>query len=81
MSEAGLVPAQILLNHRQKMYTYRLLTLPSDHLTKKILPISFQNGDADTIGAEEQPEDTLTWIGSERPNSLGQWLACQVSGT
>ena len=53
VSEAGLVPAQILLNHQQKMHVYRLLTLPNDHLTKKILPISFRSGDADTIGAEE----------------------------
>ena len=52
LSEARLVPAQILLNHRQRMYAYRL-TLPNDRLTKKILPISFRNGDADTIGAEE----------------------------
>ena len=41
ISEAGLVPAQILLENRQKMYTYRLLTLPDDYIAKKILPISF----------------------------------------
>ena len=81
ISEAGLVPAQILLDYRQKMYAYRLLTLPDDHHTKKILPISFRNGDADTIRAENQPEDTLTWAGSERPTSLGQWFARQVSVT
>ena len=63
------------------MYAYRLLTLPNDHLTKKILPIGFRNGDTDTIGAKKQPEDALIWAGSERPNLLGQWLACQVSGT
>ena len=81
MSEAGLVPARVLLDHRQRMYAYRLLTLPSDHLTKNILPISFRNGDADTIQAEDQPEDTLAWAGSERPTSIGQWLARQVSIT
>lgn len=81
MSEAGLVPAQILLNHRQKMYTYRLFTLSNDYFTKKILPISFRNGDANTIGAEKQPEDTLIWASRKRPSSFSQWLASQVSGT
>ena len=71
MSKAGLVPAQILLNHRLRMYAYCLLTLPNDHPTKRILPISFRNKDADTIGAEE-PEDTLIWAGSKRPNLFGQ---------
>lgn len=79
ISEAGLVPAQILLDHRQRMYTYRLLTLPDDHITKKILPISFRKGDADTISADEQPEDTLIWAGNERPTTLSQWLARQIA--
>ena len=35
----------------------------------------------DIIGAEKQPEDTLIWAGSERLNSLDQWLARKVSGT
>ena len=81
MSEAGLVPAQILLNHRQRIYVYRLLTLPNNHLTKKILPISFRNGDVDSIREEEKPEDPLIWADRERPNSLGQWLAQQISNT
>ncbi len=81
MKEAGLVPAQILLNHRQRTYAYRLLTLPNDHLTKKILSSSFRNGDADSIREEEQLEDPLIWAVRERPNSLGQWLAQQISNT
>lgn len=50
-------------------------------LPKILLPVSFRNGDADTTQAEDQPEDTLIWAGSERPNSLGQSLARQFSIT
>ena len=70
-----------MLNHRQKIYAYRLLTLPNDHPTKKVLPISFRNGDADFSREEEQADDPLIWAGRERPNSLGQWLARQISNT
>lgn len=66
ISEAGLVSAQTLLDHRQRMYTYRLLTLPDDHFAKKILPISFWNGDANTVCADDQPEDTLIWASSNK---------------
>ena len=59
MSKAGLVSAQVLLDHQQRMYTSRLLGLPDEYLTKRILPISFQNGDRDTTRADEQPRDTL----------------------
>lgn len=45
LSEAGLIPPRILLDHRQRMYAYRLLTLPDQHLTKKILPVSLRNAD------------------------------------
>ncbi len=38
----GLVPAQVILNHRQRMYTYRLLSLPDDHLTKKLTLSAFK---------------------------------------
>lgn len=39
LSEAGLVPDHILLDHRQRMYTYRLLSQPEDHPAKKILQL------------------------------------------
>lgn len=82
MSEAGLLPAQILLDHRQRMYTYRLLTLPDDHPAKNILPISLRKRDASTTSADDQPEDTLIWApGNDRPTSLSQWLARQLSIT
>lgn len=53
MSEAGLVPTRILLDHCQRMYTHRLLRLPDDHLTKKLLPMSFTNGDGDITREDE----------------------------
>ena len=79
ISESGLVPARILLDHRQRMYTYRLLRLPDDHPTKNILPISFRNRDGDTTQEDVQPRDTLAWTQNEKPISLGQWLAWQTS--
>ncbi len=79
ISESGLVPARILLDHRQRMYTYRLLCLPDDHPTKTLLPISVRNGDGDTTREDEQPRDTSAWTKNEKPTSLGQWLAWQTS--
>ena len=70
-----------MFNHWQKMYVYRLFTLSNNYLTRKSLPISFQNVDANTIGARKQPEDTVIWAESKKANSFEQWLACQVSGT
>ena len=46
LCEAGLVPTSTLLNHRQRHYAYRLLSLPDQHLAKNILPISLRKGDA-----------------------------------
>ena len=71
LSEARLVPAQILLNHRQRMYAYRLLSLLEDHPAKEILPVSFRKGDGDTQPGE-QPEDTLLWASKDRANTYGQ---------
>ena len=39
--EAGLTPAEALLEARQLRYTTRLLSLPENHPAKKILPVSF----------------------------------------
>ena len=78
MSDAGLIPAQILLDHRQRMYAYRLLTLPDQHPTKMILPISLRNGDRDSqLG--EQPANTLLWTENARPILYGQRLAWQIA--
>ena len=68
MSKAGLVLAQILLNHREKIHAYWLLILPNNHFAKKILPISFQIGDPDSIREEKQPKVLLVWASRERPS-------------
>ena len=39
--EAGLTPAEALLEARQLRYTTWLLGLPEGHPAKKILPVSF----------------------------------------
>lgn len=81
MSKTGLIPAQILLNHRQKIYAYYLLIFPNDHLIKKILPISFWNKNANFSREKKQPEDLLIWASKKRPNSFSQWLPWQISNT
>lgn len=40
MSEAGLLPAHILLGFRQRLYALRTLSLPDPIPTKDILPIT-----------------------------------------
>ncbi len=45
LCEAGLVPASILLDYRQRQYTHRLLSLSDSHPTKEILPISLREED------------------------------------
>ena len=45
MNESGLVPAHIMLDFRQRMYAYRLLSLPDSIPTKDVLPITLQIGD------------------------------------
>ena len=82
LSEAGLIPAQLLLDARQKSYAYRLFTLPDCHPTKQILPISLKEGDENSQPGEQpgqQPEDTLIWAGSTKPKMFGQLLAQQVA--
>lgn len=34
LCEVGLIPTSTLLNHRQRQYDYRLLSLPDQHLAK-----------------------------------------------
>lgn len=79
MSKAGLVSAQILLDQRQRMYTYRLFCLPDDHPIKILLPISFCNGDGDRTREDKQAKNNLAWTRNEKPASLGQWLAWQIA--
>lgn len=76
LCEAGLTPASIVLDNRQRMYAYRLLSLPDKHPTKNILPVSLRIGDGNL---DELPEDNLMWTQNTRPSSYGQWLAWQLT--
>ena len=78
LCEAGLAPASLVLDRRQRSYGYRLLSLSDEHLTKKILPISLRIGDG-TLQSEELPENNLAWTQNTRPTQYGQWLAWQMT--
>ena len=76
--EAGLTPASIVLNYRQRLYACRLLSLPDQHPTKEILPISLRVGDG-AFQPGELPDNNLAWTQDARPNLYGQWLAWQIT--
>lgn len=59
ISELRLVPGRILLDHRQRIYTYRLFSVSNDHSTKNVRPISFCNRDGDITQEDEQQRDIL----------------------
>ena len=78
MSEAGLIPARILLNYRQRRYAYRLLTLPDGHPAKDILPFSLKIGDESAQPGKLLENDTI-WSLNQKVRTYGQHLAQQVS--
>lgn len=78
LCEAGLTPASIVLDSNQRLYAHRLLNLPDEHPTKRILPISLRVGDG-TLQPEELPENNLMWSQNARPTLYGQWLAWQMT--
>lgn len=78
LSEAGLIPANILLDSRQKKYAYRLLTLPDEHPAKNTLPISMREGNG-SLQPGEQPDNTLMWIENTKPPLSGHRLAPQLA--
>lgn len=78
LCEASLVPASTLLNHRQRSYAYRLLSLPDQHPTKEILPVSLRVGD-ESFQPGELPDNTLMWTEDTRATLYGQWLAWQLT--
>ena len=78
LCEVGLAPASILLDHRQRLYTYRLLCLPDQHPAKEILPVSLRLGDA-SFQPGELPDNALTWTENTRPTLYRQWLAWQLT--
>lgn len=78
MSKSGLIPTHIMLDFRQRMYAYRLLSLPDSVPTKEILPITLQIGDGNAQ-PEDQPELDYIWASNQRITTYGQQLARQVS--
>ena len=74
MIEAGLDPAEVALDNRQRSYAARLLTLPEDHPAAQVLPVSFRQGDRQAQPGEQSPANR-EWAESGRLRSLGQHLA------
>ena len=70
MSEAGLMPAKIMLDYRQRRYAYRLLTLPDGHPAKDILPVSLRIGDG-SAQPGELPENDEIWSLNQRVRTYG----------
>ena len=62
MSEAGLIPAEIMLDYRQRRYVHRLLTLPDGHPTKDILPVSLRLGDGSVQPGELLENDEIWFL-------------------
>ncbi|KAL1978972.1 hypothetical protein VTN96DRAFT_7858 [Rasamsonia emersonii] len=80
--EAGLEPAETLLEARQLGYIIRLLGLPGDHPAKQILPVTLREGDQHAQPGE-QPLGDRAWaeVGKRGPWSLGQHLARRLAET
>jgi ribonuclease HI len=76
--EAGLVPAKILLDNRQRTYACRLLSLPQGHPTKDILPMSLVSGDG-AAQPGEQPDGDIDWAIGEGRTWLGYHLARKIA--
>ncbi len=70
LCEAGLIPASILLDYRQRIYAHWLLSLSDLHPTKDIFPISLRKGDGSLQPGELQ-EDTLMCTQDLRPTLYG----------
>ena len=78
ISESGLMPLEIMLNHCPRKYAYRLLSLPDGHPTKDILPITLRTGDGSTQPGE-QPDSDAVWSSNQKIKSYRQHLAQKVS--
>jgi hypothetical protein len=64
--EAGLVPAKVLLDRRQRRYACGLLSLPQGHPTKDILPLTMISGDG-SAQPGEQPAGDIEWAEGRGP--------------
>ena len=78
MSEAGLLPAHVLMDFRQRTYAHRALSLPNSISTKDILPITLREGDGHAQ-PEDLPEGDSIWSTTQRIRTYGQHLARQIS--
>ncbi len=78
MGEAGLIPARILLDYRQRKYAYRLLTLADENPTNSVLPITLRLGDGNAQPGEQLEDDGI-WPQNQKVWDYGQHLAQQVS--
>lgn len=80
MREAGLEPAETILEARQLGYTTRVHSLPGYHPAKQILLVTFREGDQHAQPGEQSLEDRV-WAepGSRSLWSLGQHLARQLA--
>ena len=77
VSESGLIPAHIMLDFRQRIYAYRLLSLPESIPTKDILPITLRRGDGNAQ-PEDQPELGSILASNQHITTYGQQLARPV---
>lgn len=73
-----MVLAAILLDYRQWVYAYQLLSLPDPYPAKQIISISLKKGDR-YAQPEELPIHTLLWMQNSRPILYGQWWASQLT--
>lgn len=74
IKEAGLRPAESLLNSSQQKYAQRPLELPTDDNTRKILLETSCNGDAHTKSVEQE-QNYWDWLSEKKAKNLGQRLA------
>ena len=75
LCETGLILSSIVLDNRQRLYAYWLLSLPDNHLAKKILPVSLRMRDA---ALDKLLEDNLIWTKNTQLSLYAQWLAWQL---
>lgn len=77
-AKQNFIRSSILLDYRQRIYTYWLLSLLDLYLAKEILPISLRKGDRG-FQPGELPENTLLWTQDSRSTLYGQWLELQIT--
>jgi ribonuclease HI len=80
LKNAGLEPAELVLQTRQRSFAARLLKAPSNQPAHHVLPVSFREGDRHAQPGEQPLEDRGWAEQTPRgPYSLGQHLAKQLA--